>query len=95
MEYAVGSRGDLAGEKLPNGLVPAKPPRLGLEKKGDDFQLYVSVAGEPPHPFGPPMHLHLDGPFYAGIGFCSHIPDKADQTELSDVIFENTAGKVR
>lgn len=95
MEYAIGSRGDLVGEKLPNGLVPAKPPRLGLEKKGDDFQLFVSVAGEPPHPFGPPMHLHLDGPFYAGIGFCSHLPDKVDRAELSDVIVENKAGGVR
>jgi hypothetical protein len=95
MEYAIGSRGDLVGEKLPNGMVPAKPPRLGLEKKGDDFQLYVSVAGEPLHAFGPPMHLHLDGPFYAGIGFCSHLPDKVDSAELSDVVFENTAGKVR
>ena len=95
MEYAIGSRGDLAGEKLPNGMVPAKPPRIGLEKKGDDFQLFVSVAGEPLHAFGPPMHLHLDGPFYAGIGFCSHLPDKADRVELSDVVFENTVGKVR
>ena len=95
MEYAVGSRGDLPGQPRPDGLVPALPPRLGLEKKGDDFQLYVSVAGEPLHPFGPPMHLHLEGPFYAGIGFCSHLPDKADRAELSQVVFENKAGDVK
>lgn len=88
MEYAIGSRGDLPGEKLPNGLVPAKPPRLGLEKKGDDFQLLVSVAGEALHPFGPPMHLHIEGPFYAGIGFCSHLPDKVDRAEFSDVVLQ-------
>ena len=95
MEYAIGSRGDLPGQPLPNGLVPALPPRLGLEKKGDDFQLYVSVAGEALHAFGPPMHLHLEGPFYAGIGFCSHLPDKVDRAELSRVVVENKAGEVR
>ncbi|HMA48220.1 MAG TPA: biopolymer transporter Tol [Magnetospirillaceae bacterium] len=95
VEYAIGSRGDLPGQPLPNGLVPALPPRLGLEKKGDDFQLYVSVAGEALHAFGPPMHLHLEGPFYAGIGFCSHLPDKVDRAELSRVVVENKAGEVR
>ena len=94
MEYVIGSRGDLPGGASPDDLVAAKPTRLGLEKQGDDFQLYVSVAGEPLHPFGPPMHLHLDGPFYAGIGFCSHIPDKTDRADLSDVVFETQAGKV-
>ena len=94
-EYSIGSRGDLPGGKSPDDLVVAPPRRLGLEKRGDDFQLFVSVAGKPPHPFGPPMHLHLEGPFYAGIGFCSHLPDRADSAELSDVVFENEAGRVR
>jgi len=94
-EYVIGSRGDLPGGKSPDDLVTASPRRIGLEKKGDDFQLYVSVEGEPLHPFGPPMHLHLDGPFYAGIGFCSHVPDKSDRAELSDVVFETEAGRVR
>lgn len=95
MEYVIGSRGDLPGGKSPDDLVAAKPRRLGLEKHGDDFQLYVSVAGEPLQPFGPPMHLHLDGPFYAGIGFCSHLPDKIDRADLTDIVFETAAGKVR
>ena len=94
MEYVIGSRGDLPGGASPDDLVAAEPTRLGLEKHGDDFQLYVSVAGEPLHPFGPPMHLRLAGPFYAGIGFCSHIPDKTDRADLSDVVFETQAGKV-
>ncbi len=94
MEYAIGSRGDLPGGKSPDELVPASPRRLGLEKHGDDFQLYVSVAGEPLHPFGPPMRLHLDGPFYVGIGFCSHVPDKTDRVDLTDIVLEDQAGKV-
>ncbi len=94
MEYSLGSRGDLPGGKSPDSLVPAAPKRIGIEKHGDDFQLYVSVAGEPMHAFGPPMHLHIDGPFYVGIGFCSHVPDKADTAVLSGVVLENAAGRV-
>jgi len=95
MEYRIGSRGDLPGGKSPDSLVTAVPKRIGIEKHGDDFQLYISVAGEPLHAFGPPMHLHVDGPFYAGIGFCSHLPDKADTAVLSHVVLENAAGKVK
>ena len=47
------------------------------------------------HQFGPPIHLHLDGPFYVGIGFCSHLPDKSDTAVLSNVVLESSAGKVR
>jgi len=46
-------------------------------------------------PVWPPIHLHIDGPFYAGIGFCSHLPDKSDTAVLSNVLLENSAGKVR
>ncbi len=95
MEYRIGSRGDLPGGKSPDSLVTAVPQRIGLEKHGDDFQLYVSVAGEPMHAFGPPMHLHLGGPFYVGIGFCSHLPDKTDTAVLSHVTLTNAAGEVR
>jgi hypothetical protein len=47
------------------------------------------------HQIGAPMNLHIDGPFYVGIGFCSHLPDKSDTAVLSNVILENSAGKVR
>ena len=33
----------------------------------------------------------IDRPFYVGIGFCSHVPDKS---VLSNVVLENSAGKV-
>ena len=71
------------------------PIRLGLEKHGDTFTLYVSLKGEPMHQVGPTAALHLDGPFYVGIGFCSHLPDQSDTTELANVVFENAAGQVR
>jgi hypothetical protein len=46
------------------------------------------------HQFGPPIHLHFDGPFYVGIGFCSHLPATLDTAVASDVVLENSAGKV-
>lgn len=71
------------------------PIRIGIEKKGDTFTLYVGAKGEPLHAVGTTAELHIDGPFYVGIGFCSHIPDKADTAVLSNVVFENVAGKVK
>lgn len=72
-----------------------RPQRIGLEKHGDDFALFMSVKGEPMHQFGPPIHLHLDGPFYVGIGFCSHYPATVDTGVLTNVVLENAAGKVK
>jgi hypothetical protein len=64
------------------------PKRIALEKHGDAFILYVSVEGEPMHPFGTPLILHMDQPFYIGIGFCSNLPDKADAAIFSNVTVE-------
>ena len=95
MEYRIGSRGGLPGGKSPDDLVTAHAVRIGIEKQGDDISLFVSLMGEPMHPFGPPVHLHFDAPFYVGIGFCSHVPDKSDTAVFSNVVLENSAGKVR
>jgi hypothetical protein len=46
-------------------------------------------------PVRPTINLHIDGPFYVGIGFCSQLPDKSDTAMLSNVVLENSAGKVR
>jgi len=70
------------------------PIRIGIEKHGDTFTLFVSLKGEPMHQVGAPTNLHIDGPFYVGIGFCSHVPDKSDTAALSNVVLENSAGKV-
>jgi hypothetical protein len=69
--------------------------RLGIEKHGDSFRLFVGSEGEPMHPAGPPVTLHIDGPFYVGIGFCSHLPDTSDTAVLSNVVLESSAGRVR
>jgi hypothetical protein len=93
MEYRIGGRGRPGGA-TPDSLVPVIAQRIGIEKHGDWFALFVSVEGEAMHQFGPPMNLHIDGPFYVGIGFCSHLPDKSDTAVLSHVVLENSAGQV-
>jgi hypothetical protein len=94
MEYRIGGRGRPGGAS-PDSLVGVMAKRIGIEKHGDSFALFVSLEGEPMHQFGPPIQLHLDGPFYVGIGFCSHLPDKSDTAVLSNVVLEDAAGKVR
>jgi hypothetical protein len=94
VEYRIGGRGRPGGAS-PDSLVGVMAQRIGIEKRGDSFALFVSLEGEPMSQFGPPVNLHIDGPFYAGIGFCSHLPDKSDTAVLSNVVLENSAGKVR
>ena len=77
------------------GAGPVSARRLGIEKRGDAITLWVSLEGEAMHPFGPPLHVHLDGPFYVGIGFCSHLPATVDSAVLSHVVLTNAAGQVR
>jgi len=74
----------------PNGAI-----RIGLEKRGDIFTLFVSMAGEPMKQYGESIQLQMEEPFYVGIGFCSHIPDKVDTAIFSNVVLENVAGKVQ
>ena len=89
-EYRIGGRGMPSGAS-PDSLVTVTAKRIGIEKRGDSFALFVSLAGEPMHQFGPPINLHLEGPFYVGIGFCSHVPDKADTAIFSGVVLKNSA----
>ena len=83
MEYRFG--GALAG-------VMAK--RIGIEKRGNSIAIFISLQGEPMHQFGPPIHLHFDGPFYVGIGFTSHLPATLDTAVFSNVVLKNAAGKM-
>jgi hypothetical protein len=94
MEFRMGGRGRPGGAS-PDSLVTITPKRIGIEKHGDEFAIFVSLDGEPMHQFGPPIKLHLDGPFYVGIGFCSHLPETVDTAVLSNVVLKNAAGLVR
>jgi len=94
MEYRVWSR---EGSVNPPARVSRvlMPQRIGLSKYGDVFILYVSVQGEPMHPFGEPFILHMNGPFYVGIGFCSNLKDKSDVAIFSHVVLESRSRPLR
>jgi len=77
------------------GLNGVLAKRIGIEKRGASIAIFVSLQGEPMHQFGPPITLHLDEPFYVGLGFCSHLPATVDTAVLSNVTLENAAGAVR
>jgi hypothetical protein len=94
MEYRIGSRGHPKGAH-PDSLVSIIAQRIGIEKRGNSFALFVSLEGEPMHQFGAPVELELKEPFYVGIGFCSHLPATLDTAILSNVVLENAAGKVQ
>lgn len=94
MEYRIGGRGRPGGQS-PDSLVTVNAKRIGIEKRGDSFALFVSLEGEPMHQFGPPISLQLKEPFYVGIGFCSHLPDKLDTAVFTDITLENKAGKLQ
>jgi len=94
MEFRMGGRGRPGGAN-PDSLVTITPQRIGIEKRGDEFSIWVSLDGEPMHQFGPPIKLHFDQPFYVGIGFCSHLPTTVDTAVLSNVVLENQAGRVK
>jgi len=94
MEFRIGRRGRPEGDS-PDSLTTMTAKRIGIEKHGDEFALWVSLDGEPMHQFGPPIKLHFDEPFYVGIGFCSHLPTTMDTVVMGNVVLENAAGKVR
>jgi hypothetical protein len=93
MEFRIAARGRPEGQ-TPDSLVTLSAKRVGIEKRGDDISIWISLDGEPMHQFGPPITLHFDAPFYAGIGFVSHLPATVDSAILSNVTLENSAGKV-
>jgi hypothetical protein len=93
MEFRVGGRGRPGGQS-PDSLVTITAKRIGIEKHGDEFSLWVSLDGEPMHQFGPPIKLHFYEPFYVGIGFTSHLPETVDTAVLWNVVLENRAGQV-
>jgi TolB protein len=73
-------------------LDSAAPRRLRLEKRGDTFTLYLASATDAPlHQLGASTQLHLEEPFYVGIGLCSHDVNKVEKAVFSHVALEKPA----
>jgi hypothetical protein len=63
----------------------SQPSRVRLEKRGDVYTLFLSLHGEPLHQAGATVKVHLDEPFYVGIGVSAHnakVPEKATFANL-------------
>ena len=61
------------------------------ERRGIGHQVSAELGYATPGAFA----VHFDGPFYFGIGFCSHQPVTVDAAVFSNVTLENAAEKVR
>jgi hypothetical protein len=64
------------------------PQRLQIEKRGDTITMFLSANGEPLHQVGTSIKLHLDGPFYVGIGVCSHNVNVVEKAVFSNVVLK-------
>jgi TolB protein len=61
------------------------PRRLRIEKRGDFIYVFVAADGEPLRPSGASIKLPMQGPFYIGIGVCSHDKDVVEKAVFSNV----------
>ena len=71
------------------------PRTVRIEKRGDTFTLYLSTQGEPLHPVGASIPLHLRAPFYVGLGVVSHDVNTVDQVEFRHVQLERLAPRAQ
>lgn len=93
ISYIAARRPDVAAGE--SGSQALQPSRIGIEKKGDQFQLWVSWQGEPIHPEGKPVTFKSNGLFYLGLGFTSHLPANVLTAKVANVVLENKAGRIR
>jgi TolB protein len=71
------------------------PRTVRLEKRGDTFTLLLSRNGEPLHPVGAAIELHLEAPFYVGIGAVSHDVATTDKVEFSHLSLQALSPRPR
>jgi TolB protein len=63
----------------------AKPERVRVEKRGDYVYMWLGTGGEKLQPAGAAMRVSFSGPFYVGIGVCSHDKDAVEKALFSNV----------
>jgi len=61
------------------------PKKLRIEKHGDEFTMFVSFKGEPLHQVGAATKMHLNEPFYAGIGLSAHDSNTTETVTFAHV----------
>ena len=63
----------------------SSPKKLRLEKRGDTITMFLSMGSEPIHQVGSSIKLHLNEPFYVGLGVCSHDVKVVEKAVFSNV----------
>jgi TolB protein len=76
------AKGATTGEVI---VTNSAPQRLQLAKRGDDFYLMFSAGAEDLHPSGGAIRVHLQEPFYVGLGVCAHDADATEKALFSNV----------
>ncbi len=61
------------------------PQTVRIERRGATFTMLLSMKGEPLHPVGASIALHLSDPLYVGLGALSHDGATTDEVEFSRV----------
>jgi len=67
------------------------PSRLRMVKKGSRFTMYFGKPGEEGKPSSPVEFVTLEGPFYVGLGVCSHVATTLETAVFSNVKLEESA----
>ncbi|MBY0506404.1 MAG: hypothetical protein K2X03_20965 [Bryobacteraceae bacterium] len=79
------SRAEPGGRTQEVGVHRASPHRVRLEKRGDNFYLFLAKQGESLRLAGGSMRLALTGEFYVGLGVCSHDKDRVEKAVFRQV----------
>jgi TolB protein len=61
------------------------PSQLRIEKRGDYVYMWLAARDQKLLPAGAAMRVPLQGPFYVGIGLCSHDKDAVTKATFSSV----------
>jgi TolB protein len=77
---------DAKGERTHDiEIDPPAPSRLLLEKRGDEFVLYLTRGDGQLAAAGASIHVPIGGTYYVGIGVCSHDANVVERAVFSNV----------
>ena len=67
------------------------PAQLRIEKRGRYVYVWLAERGGKLHPAGASIRVEFDGPYYIGIGICSHDKDAVEKAVFSHVDLKSVA----
>jgi TolB protein len=67
----------------------SSPQTIRIEKHGDEFLMSVAGAGQEIRSTEKSIRIHLNEPFFIGLGVCSHNANKLEMAEFSKVTIDS------